>query len=110
MSAASVIRFRIWKCVHGLARNPRGGLFRPVFDLGRVRKQNKRTTETGLTKWIFYEEVHVSFGWLTRLRSPFLKILRADISKNFKFFEFFNPQPQKALCEHEKTGPDNAAL
>jgi hypothetical protein len=28
----------------------------------------------------------VGFGWLTRLRSPFLKIFWADISKNLKFF------------------------
>ena len=82
MSAARVIRFRIQKCIHlprALAATV--GCFAPVFDLGRARKQNKRTAETGLTKWIFYEEVHVSFGWLTRLCSPFLKIFGRTFQK-----------------------------
>ncbi len=61
-------------------------LFCAVFDRGTGRKQGNWTAETGLTKGIFYEEVHVGFGWLTRLGSPFLKIFWADISKNLKFF------------------------
>src|SRR5205814_8961267 len=48
-------------------------------------KQNKRTAETGLTKGIFYYEVHVRWR-LIRLGSPFLRIFLADISKKIKFF------------------------
>ena len=89
MSAVRVIRFRVQECVHSLARYPRRRLLRGVSGLAGVRKQRKRTTETGFSKGVFYEEVHVSFGWLTRLCSPFLKFFWAHISKKNEIFSAF---------------------
>ena len=40
----------------------------------------------------------MSFGWLTRLGSPFLKIFWANISKNF---DFFPSGPEIALVQEE---------
>ena len=86
MSVVGIVGFRIQKCVHRLTRYPHGGLLCPGFEVAGTWKQAKWTTETSLTKWIFYEEVHVNFGWLTRLGSLFLRFFGANISKNLKFF------------------------
>src|SRR5437660_7272327 len=65
-------------------RDPRGRLFCAVFDLGSGRKQNKWTAETGLTKGIFYYELHVEFRLVDSIGFFFSKDFLAGHFKKFK--------------------------
>jgi hypothetical protein len=86
MSVVGAIGCRIQKCLHRLARYSRAGLFCAGLEAAIAWKQDKRTTETGLAKWIFYEEVHVSFGWLTRIVFSFSQVFLGGHFKKIQIF------------------------
>ena len=90
MCAPSVIRFRVQKCIHCLARDPRSGLFFSVFELGRRGKQHKFAAEiTRFNKRIVYCEVHVKFRLVDSIAFSFSKDFLGGHFKKNELFVFF---------------------